>query len=136
MKFSPLIFSAAMGLTVLSAPAFADDMNKPAPRCFSMQEFQDWKAPDARTIYVRAGVSQYYRLDLSAPCQSLMFPDSHLITKVRGSDQVCSGIDWDLSVSNSTGLNGGAGFKEACIVKTQTPLSPADVAQIPKKFKP
>lgn len=136
MKFSMLIFSAAMGLTVLSAPAFAEDMARPAPRCFSMQEFQGWKAPDARTIYIRVGVNDFYRLDLSAPCQSLLYPDSHLITKVRGSDQVCSGVDWDLSVSDSSGMTRGAGFKEACIVKTQTPLSPAEVAQIPKKFKP
>jgi hypothetical protein len=134
MKYSPLILSALMGLTLASAPALADDMGRPG-RCFSMQEFNGWKAPDARTIYIRVGVHDFYRLDLSAPCQSLMYPDSHLITKVRGSDQVCSGVDWDLSVSNSTGgLHDG--FKEACIVKTQTPLSAAEVAAIPKKFKP
>jgi hypothetical protein len=135
MRFSTRTLAAATGLALLSAPAFAQN-GAPPGRCFSMHEFNGWKAPDARTIYIRVGASEFYRLDLAAPCQSLLYPDSHLITKVRGSDQVCSGIDWDLSVSDSSGMTGHAGFKEACIVKTQTPLSAAEVAQIPKKFKP
>jgi hypothetical protein len=134
MKHVPFIFSALLGLTILSAPALADDMGKPG-RCFSMTQFENWKAPDARTIYIRVDINRYYRLDLSAPCQALLLPDSHLITKTRGSDQVCDGLDWDLSVADSTTVGGG-GFREACIVKTQTPLSPAEVAAIPRKFKP
>jgi hypothetical protein len=141
MKISPLMFCALLGMTALSVPALADDMSK-APdmakpsSCFSMRDFESWKSPDARTIYIRVGMDRFYRLDLSAPCQELQMINSHLITKTRGSDQVCSGLDWDLAVSDSTGALGHDGFKEACIVKTQTPLSPAEVAQIPKKFRP
>jgi hypothetical protein len=134
MKFSTLLFSALIGATIASAPALADDARTPT-RCFRMTDFQSWKAPDAKTIYIRVSLHDYYRLDLSAPCQALLYPSSHLITKTRGPDQVCSGVDWDLAVSDSSGLGSG-GFREACIVKTQTPLSPADVAAIPKKFKP
>jgi hypothetical protein len=82
-------------------------------------------------------MDHFYRLDLSAPCQALMFPSAYLITKWRGTGQVCSGIDWDLKVAESIG--GGfhdGGVREACIVKTQTPMSPAEVAAIPKKYKP
>jgi hypothetical protein len=139
MKFSPLMVAALLGLAAVSAPAFADDtdMNKPAPRCFSMRDFENWKAPDASTMYIRVGLNRYYRLDLSGKCPALTWPSSHLITKTRGSDQVCSGLDWDLAVSDSTGgIGRGGGFRQACIVKTQTPLSAADVAAIPKKFKP
>ena len=132
MKLSPLIFSALLGATMLSAPALADDMHSTPARCFFSPDFENWKAPDAKTIYIRVGVNRYYRLDLSTPCQALLYPNTHLVTKWRGSNQVCAGIDWDLSVADST----GGGFRQACIVKTQTPLSPADVANIPKKFKP
>src|ERR1700744_3320480 len=129
MKFAPLI--ALLGVSLLSAPAFADDnMNQPAPRCFSMRDFENWKAPDAKTLYIRVGVTRFYRLDLSAPCTQLTYAGSHLITKTRGSDQVCSGLDWDLSVSDSSGLGigrAGGGFRQARIVKTQTPLSAAAV---------
>src|ERR1700743_3765463 len=127
MKFAPLMISALLGVSMLSVPAFADeDMNKPAPRCFSMRDFENWKAPDANTIYIRVGINRFYRLDMAAPCQALKMINSHLITKTRGSDQVCTGLDWDLSVSDSTGLGigrGGGGFRPACIVKKQTPLS-------------
>ncbi len=138
MKFSSLVIPVVLGLTMLSVPALADNSDAPPSRCFSMRDFENWKSPDARTIYIRVGVNRYYRLDLSAPCQALKMIGSHLITKSRGSDQVCSGLDWDLSVSDATGFQrgGGGGFREACIVKTQTPLSAADVAAIPKKFKP
>ncbi len=118
----------------VASSALAD----PAPvtnRCFMMHDFDGWKAADAKTIYIKVGTHDYYRLDLAAPCSTLLTPGSHLVTKVRGGDQVCSGIDWDLSVSDSTGI-GSPGMHQACIVKTQTPLSPADVAAIPAKFKP
>ena len=130
MKFSPMLFSAAMGLTVLSAPAFAEDMARPAPRCFSMQEFQGWKAPDARTIYIRVGVNDYYRLDMSTRCSMLKSVDSHLVTKFQGSESVCAPIDWDITVVNS------AGMRQGCIVKAMTPLTPEEATAIPAKFKP
>jgi hypothetical protein len=132
MKLSPLMFSALLGATMLNAPALADETGSTPHRCFSTTDFENWKAPDARTIYIRVGVSRYYRLDLSAPCQALLYPNTHLVTKWRGSNQVCAGIDWDLSVADST----GGGFRQACIVKTQTPMTPAEVAAIPRKFKP
>ena len=100
--------------------------------CFFSNEFQGWKAPDARTIFIRVGVHRYYRLDLSGTCQSLLLPDSHLITKVRGSNQICSAVDWDLSVAQSP----PGSFPEACIVKQMTLLTPQEAAAIPPKFKP
>jgi hypothetical protein len=124
----------------LAVPAMADPTPAAAPytpnRCFMMHDFGNWKAADAKTIYIKVGLRDYYRLDLAAPCSTLLTPGSHLVTKVRGSDQVCSGIDWDLSVSDSSGPGGPGGIHQACIVKTQTPLSTADVDAIPRKFKP
>jgi hypothetical protein len=100
-----------------------------------MRDFQNWKAPDARALYIRVSVNNFYRLDLSGPCTGLMWPGSHLITKTRGSDRVCGAIDWDLAVSDSTGLR-GHGMVDHCIVKTMTPLTAAEVSAIPPKFKP
>ena len=105
----------------------------PAPRnaCFYSTQFQNWKAPDPKTIFIRVNMNRYFRLDLSGTCETLMWPNSHLITHVRGSDSICSAIDWDLKVSN-----GPDGIAEPCIVKTMTELTPAQVAAIPPKFKP
>jgi len=105
----------------------------PAPRntCFYPTQFENWKAPDPRTIFIRVNLNRYFRLDLSGECATLTWPDSHLITHVRGSDTICSAVDWDLKVSQ-----GVDGIPEPCIVKTMTELSPAQVAAIPAKFKP
>lgn len=116
-------------------PFIADAQPSAPSSCFYMRDFQNWKAPDAKTIYIRVNVNRYYRLDLAGACTSLTWPNSHLITKTRGTDSVCRPIDWDLAVSNATG-RGMGGMAEHCIVKAMTPLTDADVAALLPKFKP
>lgn len=109
---------------------------RPAPphqnACFFINEFRGWKAPDARTIFIRVGAERIYRLDLAADCALLTFADAHLITRSRGTDTVCSALDWDLRVSQPP----GTGAPETCIVKQMTRLSTAEAAAIPPKFRP
>jgi hypothetical protein len=129
--FSVLAFSA---ISFGSLSAIADPAPQPPgtpPQCFFVQNFQTWKAPDPKTIYIRVGVNQFYRLDLAGSCYALTYPNSHLITQWRGPSTACNGVDWDLKVSQ-----GFPSAPEACIVKSQTPLTPAQVAAIPRKFKP
>ncbi|HWA90985.1 MAG TPA: hypothetical protein VG889_13180 [Rhizomicrobium sp.] len=111
---------------LMTAPALAGGS------CFSIREFHGWRAPDAKTIYIRVAQTRYFRLDLGASCSQLTFPGAHLITETRGPDLMCSGIDWDLAVS--TGTPGSIPMH--CIVKQQTELTPDEVAAIPKQFKP
>jgi hypothetical protein len=125
--------TAALGLAMSLATVTADA--QPANSCFYMRDFQNWKAPDAKTIYIRVNVNRFYRLDLTGMCATLTWPGAHLITKTRGTDSVCQPIDWDLAVSDATG-HGMGGMAEHCIVKTMTPLTPDQVAAIPPKFKP
>ena len=104
---------------------------RPTMKCFFANQFQDWKAPDAKTIFIRVTPERYFRLDLAGECGLLRFPDSHLITVFRGSDTVCSALDWDLKVAQSPN-----GIPEACIVKSMTELAPAEVQAIPPHFRP
>ena len=124
--------AATLGLLVLVfgvAPAAA----QPAQNaCFPITEFRGWKAPDTKTILIRVGFDRVYRLDLANTCSLLTSPGSHLITKTRGPDLVCSAVDWDLSVSQPPPGN----IPEPCIVKKMTLLSPGEAAAIPRKFKP
>lgn len=104
---------------------------KPARSCFFVSEFDNWRASDPNTIYVRTHSNRYYRLDTSGACPALLWPDAHLIMNVRGPDTICTALDWDLKVSN--------GFHDIpipCIIKTMTPLTDEQAAAIPKKFKP
>jgi Family of unknown function (DUF6491) len=128
------VAAVVLGAAFLTAPSFAQPA-APKDTCFSMTQFENWKAPDAKTIYIRVNMNRYYRLGLAGTCSELTWPQSHLITHTRGPDMVCGPLDWNLSVSDSTGPM-GHGFAEPCIVKTMTELSPAQVAAIPKKFKP
>ena len=125
---------AACVLFGLVAPAAADTAGSPGAsgtQCFFIQNFESWKAADAKTIYIRVNLNQYYRLDLGSQCPALLWPDARLITNWRGSNSVCSALDWDLKVGQ-----GIRGFAQPCIVKTMTKLDTAAAAAIPPKFKP
>jgi hypothetical protein len=99
--------------------------------CFFSRDFQQWRAPDSNTVLIRVGVNRIFRLDLAAPCRTLQFPDAHLVTVFRGSDSVCSPLDWDLRVAQSP-----AGIMEQCIVRSMAQLTPEQVASIPPRFRP
>ena len=126
--------AVAAALLAPSFPSQAQNANasRPGDACFYSNQFENWRAPDDRTILIRVGVSRYYRLDLAGPCNGLTWPSATLINRIHGPDLICKPIDWDLMVSDSpTG-----GFEHGCIVKSMTQLSPEEVASIPAKFRP
>ena len=117
------------------AAASAETSPGPAPygkSCFYISDFDTWKAPNDKTIYIRVHPDRYFRLDLSKSCPVLMWPGAHLITQWRSTNWVCNAIDWDLRVSQVP--NGG--ITMGCIVQAMTPLTPDEVKAIPLKFKP
>lgn len=112
-------------------PMTAADMNKPAPRCFQVSDFQTWRAtPDGKSMYVRTSGRNYYRVDMVNSCRAMTRPGAFLITTFRGPTTVCSNLDWDLKVSEV------GGFPIPCIVESQTPLTPAEAALIPEGSRP
>ena len=121
----------ALGAPALGSAQPADDHGR--NQCFFVNQFQQWRDVDDKTIYIRVNLNDYYRLDMAGSCPELTFPDPHLITKTRGPDTVCSALDWDLRVADGTGPGS---FAVPCIVKAMTKLTPAEAAAIPKKYKP
>jgi hypothetical protein len=100
-------------------------------KCFYPNNWNGWKAtPDSKSIYIRVGVNDIYRLDLSAACPSLQEPDAHLVNDVRGPSQICSAVDLDLKVSD------GHGFSTGCIVSNVTPLSRDQASALPRNLRP
>src|SRR5262249_53873926 len=125
-----ICLSAVFALTAVTGnSAYAADAPK-SPSCFSARDFENWKAPDAKTILIRVNTNRYYRLDLAGKCPGLLSPGAFLVTKFHGSDWICSPLDWDLKVAEQ-----GTGISSGCIVKSMTELSPAEVSAIPPKFK-
>jgi hypothetical protein len=128
MKPIHLLAAVLAASSILSVVAKAADA--PSPHCFFSSQFENWKAADDKTIFIRVGVNRYYRLDLASSCRTAMWPDAFLITKFHGSNTVCTAIDWDLKVSQPHGI------PEACIVSKMTELTPDEVKAIPPKAKP
>jgi hypothetical protein len=102
-----------------------------APSCFFANQFDNWRAQDASTIFVRINTNRFYKLEMSGTCPALLWPNAHLIMDIRGSNTICTPLDWQLKVSS-----GIHDIPMPCIVKTMTPLTPEQAAAIPPKFKP
>ena len=123
-----LTVAAAVGASAASAqPAAAPASNS----CFFVSQFDRWKAPDDKTMYISTKAKRYYRLDMAGTCSALTGIDPHLITTFTGSTSICSKLDWNLKVARAPGSP-----PEACIVSAMTEMTPDEVKAIPKKFKP
>ena len=113
------------------APVKTNVSGNRAGSCFFVNQFDNWRAPNPKTLYIDTNFHHYYRLDLAGAYPMLRWPDAYLVMNVEGPDTICSAIDWDLAVDTQPG-----GFAEHIIVKKMTALTPAEVAAIPSKFRP
>lgn len=126
---------AMAAFAILAAGATPALAQQPVPSrraCFPIYEMRGWKAADTRTLYIKVDGNRIFRLDLAADCPLLRTPAAHLITNVRGSDLICSAVDWDLAVSEGP----PAAMPEHCIVKQMTLLTPDEAAALPAKVRP
>ncbi len=74
-------------------------------------------------------VRDFYKVDLEYGSRLLTYPDSHLISRMWGTDSICSPIDLDLKVSDGNII-------DPLFVKAITKMTPEQVAAIPKKYLP
>ena len=130
-----------LGAIALAAPAAAQPPSAASPaaaqkpksysQCFRSQDFQGFHAINDHSFYMRARINDFYRIDMEGTCPELTFPDARLITVVRGPDEICGPLDWDLKVAENP-----PSIAVGCIVKSQTRLTPEQAAAIPPKLKP
>jgi hypothetical protein len=126
----PLICAAAVAaLGFAVAPAMAAQTS--SSNCFLAENWDSWRSPSPKVIYVRVGVNEVYQLDLSSGSDQLQWPDMHLVSRIQGSDWICSPLDLQLEVADNDG-----GFREPLIVKAITRLTPDQVKAIPAKYRP
>ena len=122
---------AAMVVLLLSPAGVAAQPATPASQCFFTSQFENWRAPDARTINIRVRGNQVYRLGLGNECRALLDPGARLVTTFRGANTVCSPLDWDLKVSSGIGSPA-----IPCLVRTMTRLTPAEAQALTSKERP
>jgi hypothetical protein len=120
---------AASAVCLGATTALADSPNHNS--CFLSANWSGWKSPNPNTIYLRIDVGRIYRLDLAQPSYELNDPDAHLVSRIRGSDWICSPLDLQLYVADSHGAG-----REPLFVKSITELTPDEVKAIPAKYRP
>ena len=130
MKSMRMMFAIA-GVLAVASPAISQPAAPQTTHCFFASQFENWRAPDNKTIYIRVGMHRYYRLDMAGSCPSLTQPGAFLVTKLWGGNTYCTALDWDLHVSTSW-----HDIPTACIVKKMTELTPDEAAALPKSAKP
>ncbi len=126
-----ILRSAVLAAALLGAEhaAWAGDSSR--MHCFASAGFENWRAPDTKTVYLRADAAHFYRIDLARDCSTLRYPDARLVLSIRGGHLVCSAVDMELKASEGFG-----DVPEPCFIKAMTELSPAEAAALPAKFKP
>ncbi|MDR3514101.1 MAG: DUF6491 family protein [Caulobacteraceae bacterium] len=110
-----------------SAPAKPAD--KQAGQCFYANNVNGFNAPDNRTVYIRVGVRDVYRLDLMSDCLNLTFRQSLGLRSTPGSSWICSPLDVEVVYHD-------VGMRQRCPVTAIHKLTPAEVEALPKKDRP
>jgi hypothetical protein len=116
--------AAALGATLPTAEA-QPAASRPAA-CFYTSQIENTRMVDAHTLYIRTSARGYYRMDFAGSCDA----DANgplIIHPFSNSGQICNAIGVNISV-RETG--------QRCQPTQLTPLSPDEVAAIPKKDLP
>jgi hypothetical protein len=130
LRSAAILGLAAASLIGLSS-AYADPAGSRPSRCFNARDWRGWTVtPDGKSMFIRTGVRNIYRLDFANGCRAARGIGVHLVTRIRGSSSICSPLDLDLKVSD------GLGFASPCIVSGITALSTDEAAALPKALKP
>jgi hypothetical protein len=119
--------------SALIAPHTAKGADGPASlkQCFNFNDITNWIAPNTHTLFLRVAADRYYRVDLSHECSPLHWPDARLITRNVGSQLICSPVDFNLRAAAAPG-----DVTEPCFVHDIIPLSPNEMAALPRGSKP
>src|SRR3569833_2008630 len=122
------VILAAVAALGMAAPAFA--ATDATRNCFRAHDWQDWKAPDDKTILVRVNQLDVWRIGLSGGERMITDDTNHLITNFHGGDWICHPID----LSHMKVSDGHVTLP--LFVNSLTKLTPEQVALIPTKDRP
>ena len=117
-------------LALAAGAAVAAPDKSPRTPCFYSTQWNGWKSPSPKVIYLGVNMHDVYQLDLAVEATRLQWSDARLISEMHGSSSICSALDMQLYVSDTGGM------REPLFPSKLTKLTPEEVAAIPKKFLP
>ena len=115
---------AALGVTMPTAEA--QPATQSLPSCIRANQIQNTRMVHSRVLYIRTSARGYYRMDFAGDCDA-QANGPLIIHPVANNGQICSAIGVDVSV-RETG--------QRCLPSHLTPLTPDEVAQVPKRDLP
>jgi hypothetical protein len=123
---------AAFGLlAAFSSSATAQEPaaeTKTKRQCFTSRDVTGFNALDDRTVNLRVGVRDVYRLELFGACPEIDWTNEIAI-QARGGSWICSGMDAVIIAPSTIG-------PQRCMVRSIRKLEPAEVEALSDKDKP
>jgi hypothetical protein len=127
----PSVLAAALLAAASTTAAATAPGRAPDRACFASIDWRGWSAPgDGDALYLRVGMHDIYRVELTPGTRVHKYGDRFLVNRVRGSNWICSALDLDLTLSDQHG------FREPLIARSLRKLTLAEVAAIPRKDLP
>jgi len=123
-----LTCGVVLGASAVTAQApAAPEPAEPSRQCFASRSVNSFAQQDNRTINIRVGVRDYYRLKTLSDCRGATFgPGLGLQSHTQF---ICKGLDVTLVIPDSLG-------PRRCEVQTMHKLTEAEVEALPPKAKP
>lgn len=123
-----LISAALVALAGSAAAAEPAKQTRPARSCFFTSQVSNFSAIDDRTVIVRVGVKDRYRLELFSPCYDIEWNNEIGITS-RGSSSICNGAGAEI-------ISPGALGPQTCRINRVVKLTPEEVEALPRRNRP
>ena len=118
---------AASGLTLAVAAGGAGAATQ--DQCFMSRNINGFSAPNDRTVYVRVGVKEVWRLDLMNDCTGLAFRNSFALQGSPTGPWICHPLD-------ATVIFNEPGNRQRCPVSALHRLTPDERAALPPHDRP
>jgi len=118
--------ASALAAAVVDAQPAARHTND---QCFVRRNINGFSAPNDRTVYIRVGVSDIWRLDLMTECTGLSFRNAFRLEARPATAWICSPLDATVIVRQT-------GISQRCPVTAMHKLTPDEIAALPKRDRP
>jgi hypothetical protein len=132
-RLGPWAGVALAAAAAASVPFAAGTAGAQPRACFRANDWHGSSAGGPRDLYVRVNINDIWHLSLAQDCPGARYPGpvsiGDLVT--GGTNQICSGVDLQITVKPR-----GGGNATACIVKSIEKLTPDEVKALPKKALP
>jgi len=132
-RLGPWAGVALAAAAAASAPFAAGTAGAQPRACFRANDWHGSSAGGPRDLYVRVNINDIWHLSLAQDCPGARYPGPVSIGDMvtGGTNQICSGVDLQITVKPR-----GGGNATACIVKSIEKLTPDEVKALPKKALP